>query len=375
MNSCVEFSELISAYTDGELSDFDRHRVDDHLKVCESCSALIELYREISISVNESCVSAPESLLTGVMEKVATCDNDSTIIIPPKRKPTRIILLRYIPVAACLAIMLLTLPWVMNTLRRPAFNSMAPSAESGESQLLGIDKQFAFRDNADMEDAVTAYGDISGGITGSSSAPEADQAEEMLPAPEMSPQSPTQPPYATIAPSLRDFGSNSKASEDANKYPSGNPNDDDAADIGDAGDFESTPMEIPPPSPSILIEQNETPETVSGYEANTPLPPDSLNDAVVDEAETDMTSLDTPSLPDILYDAYAIITITGKLPRLLEAYEPMPAEAWSGWKTYYMIPQAAMKDLIKEAESISEVSIEYNNMEGEYSVVLHSFGG
>ena len=131
MNNCVEYLEIISAYVDGELTELDRHRIEAHFGVCEHCSAFLDLSREISAASTQSFVPVPEALRSGVMEKVLSAgaaqaagsagaehtmqtgvgahgaaDNKA-------RKPVRAALSRYIPVAACLAVVLLALPFVI----------------------------------------------------------------------------------------------------------------------------------------------------------------------------------------------------------------------------------------------------------------------
>jgi len=97
----MNFLELISVYFDGELSDFDKQRVDEHLRSCVNCAALLETYNEISTAVEESLVEAPDVLLGRVMAGVNTAPKQ----IKPRRQLHRT-LMRYVPVAACLLLTL-----------------------------------------------------------------------------------------------------------------------------------------------------------------------------------------------------------------------------------------------------------------------------
>ena len=156
MNNCIEFSELVSAYADGELSDGDMRRAEEHIGTCESCSAILELYREISVSVNESAVSAPEALRSGVMEKIMSDGKTSAQAMTKmqgdnkasaqnnarKRRPAQIIMLRYAPVAACLALILIALPWIFDTVRHTSPNPGLFSLNSTTQEPAQIAMQF-----------------------------------------------------------------------------------------------------------------------------------------------------------------------------------------------------------------------------------------
>ena len=143
MNNCVEYIELISARVDGELTESEKQLLEEHLSVCESCSALYDLYNEMTTAVAESCVPAPLSLCDSIMEAVSsaaapystetadeaedaaetvTGDSEDTTATgtgdsesnSKKRKTIHIILTRFVPVAACVALILLTVPRFIN---------------------------------------------------------------------------------------------------------------------------------------------------------------------------------------------------------------------------------------------------------------------
>jgi anti-sigma factor RsiW len=44
--SCRELVELVTDYLEGALSPEDRARFDEHLRVCDGCSAYVEQFRE-----------------------------------------------------------------------------------------------------------------------------------------------------------------------------------------------------------------------------------------------------------------------------------------------------------------------------------------
>ena len=128
MKDCSEFINLISIYADGELKEPDTTQLEEHLDECESCSALLEMYREISIAADEQSVDAPEALRIGVMNRIRNEEIFHTAGKIKRRKPINIILLRYAPIAACLVVMLLV--WQSwGGLWGAPDNAMAPAAE------------------------------------------------------------------------------------------------------------------------------------------------------------------------------------------------------------------------------------------------------
>jgi anti-sigma factor RsiW len=44
--TCVELVELVTDYLEGELSDGERRRFEDHVRDCEGCTSYIEQIRE-----------------------------------------------------------------------------------------------------------------------------------------------------------------------------------------------------------------------------------------------------------------------------------------------------------------------------------------
>lgn len=102
--------DMLSAYADGELPEAEMRQAKEYVDTHREGSALLELYREMTDAVNESAVPAPDALLAGVMHAI---ENDeaagtSQVQASPKRKITRkMILTRFMPVAACLVVALL----------------------------------------------------------------------------------------------------------------------------------------------------------------------------------------------------------------------------------------------------------------------------
>jgi len=104
----TEITELLSAYSDNELTDSDKQTVEEHLAANEDYSALLEIYREISISADESNVPVPDALRIGVMNRIRS----ESISVEKETKKKKwwqhqILLTRLAPIAACLVVVLL----------------------------------------------------------------------------------------------------------------------------------------------------------------------------------------------------------------------------------------------------------------------------
>ena len=105
--NCVGLADLLCAYADGELTESNKQLVEDHLAICENCSAILKVYHEISDSVNDTNASAPESLRIGVMNRIQNEETPRATDTNKLRRRYRVILTRYAPIAACLVVMLL----------------------------------------------------------------------------------------------------------------------------------------------------------------------------------------------------------------------------------------------------------------------------
>jgi len=111
MKECTKIYELLSAYSDNEVTDSERLLVDRHLAACKDCSAMLEMFHEISDIVIEPDMEVPEALHIGVMNRVR---NESVLENPviteakvKQRKRFGIMMTRIVPLAACLAVVVL----------------------------------------------------------------------------------------------------------------------------------------------------------------------------------------------------------------------------------------------------------------------------
>lgn len=311
MNYCDEFMELISAYADGETTESDRQSVEEHLSECEGCSALLDLYREISVCADETCVPAPEALCTGVMEKVLSDDmvratDSSTSANVSGRKNIRPMLLRYTPIAACLAILLIALPWIINNFSRLSFDALAPEPSAFRSADIPME-EMADNDAAmeesmlDTGNGVMAAGDAPFGLYENDYDGEAEdpQFEQAVPAP-------------VDAPEIAMEGDNGQEKRDGT----------DQTGMNGSNQVASNILEL-----------------LSYYS-----------------------------------DAYVFIEIIGELPELLRSYDPQPLNDWLDWDEYYILPRAAAQELIGLIGEREGVIVMDNYEDSNYAVILYSSG-
>jgi len=111
MIECTKISELLSAYSDGELDVSEKLIVENHLATCEECSAMYEIYCEISKTISEPEVAVPDALSVGVMNRVHYENTFNRPVVPEtngkQRKRHGFMITRLVPLAACMAVVLL----------------------------------------------------------------------------------------------------------------------------------------------------------------------------------------------------------------------------------------------------------------------------
>jgi len=112
MKECTNIYELLSAYFDGELTESEKRIVEEHIASCDECSAILEIYSEISNTTSASNVAVPEGLHIGVMNRIQHESIAANLVAPMvndkeiKRLRFNTMLTRWVPVAACLAVVL-----------------------------------------------------------------------------------------------------------------------------------------------------------------------------------------------------------------------------------------------------------------------------
>ena len=103
MKICDGYSEMISAYVDGELTDTETAALEEHLKTCEECRSALNAYREIALAISEDYEEIPEGFAEGVMQRVENAEK--------RCRCGRIsVITRWACAAACIAIVVLVSP-------------------------------------------------------------------------------------------------------------------------------------------------------------------------------------------------------------------------------------------------------------------------
>jgi len=112
MKECTSINELLSAYFDGELTESEKRIVEKHIASCDECSAVLDIYSEISNTTSSSSIAVPEGLHIGVMNRIQHENIAASPVAPvvkvkeKKRKRFNTVITRLVPIAACLAVVL-----------------------------------------------------------------------------------------------------------------------------------------------------------------------------------------------------------------------------------------------------------------------------
>jgi len=349
MDKCVEYVDLISAYVDGELAEPDKQRLEKHLAECENCSALFELYREITDSTLESAVEAPESLVGNVMDRV---HSDGRIIRDyiaydsgvdriddaAKRRKVMHVISRYMPIAACVVIALLVLPRFFGNGRTDSAPTTGGGSSGSSSQVrttvpAGVSPGQSSETTQGSSSAGGGAGSGSGSTGGSSATGGASAPAES-----------------------QDSGLRIFVEDDAdNPMP------------------EATPEALPMPSMAPYDDDDESIPAEPGQE-------NPREEMGTDEEKTDQVEeiyAPAPGFGDAmsyLSSAYAWITIQGDLPDFLAGYPAEPFDTWFQWDMFIEIPRDEVQGLLDALSGYDGVDIVYSNESSDYAVVLYSPG-
>ena len=81
--NCEDYTELLSARLDGELTPEEEKTLEDHLNICPECRAVAEDLARIHLSFEDlEPVPAPENFTREVMEKI-----EGPKVVPLFRRP------------------------------------------------------------------------------------------------------------------------------------------------------------------------------------------------------------------------------------------------------------------------------------------------
>ncbi|MCI2058512.1 MAG: zf-HC2 domain-containing protein [Oscillibacter sp.] len=126
MKYCEEYAALLDAFADGECTEAEAARVREHLRSCPGCRAYLEELQQIRDAFpRDDDVEVPPGFADGVMAAVRAR------AVPRKRKTVywaRVL----VPLAACLAVVILTrsLPFGSEAHTAPADAARETSSES-----------------------------------------------------------------------------------------------------------------------------------------------------------------------------------------------------------------------------------------------------
>ena len=339
MDKCADYVGLISAYVDKELAEAEMARVKVHLESCENCSAFLDLYREISISAAESNVPAPDALCAGVMERVLRSEPDSPAGSANRAKIVRAIMTRYLPAAACLAVILLALPWVINN--RSFQNNNASFGFGGPADMIKTEvaEEFNMAGSADSAQSGGMYA-AGGG--------------------EVKPFAPAAPmPSTPMAPMDTDGQSNDYGSD---------------ADLEIGRTQPEASAVVPMPAPAEPVQA--TNDDLAAGAAEAEIWQSDGNRLPVSESASPPSGLpqaanEAPPAELSFNGAYARIEITGGLPELLTGYEPEPLYGYPGFDAFIIVSRGIAQELIKEFDGREGVSFQINDRNSDFAVVFY----
>ena len=381
MNNCSEYMELISAYSDGELAEADRQRLEEHLAACENCSALLDLYREMAGAVAESAAPVPESLCGDVMKEISGEGTADSADSSKRRRVMRIVLTRYVPIAACLALVLLALPRLLN-LGRSSNDEMSTGGSMSVADTAAQRNESGENMAGEMAPGGSAPGAAAGG--GSSGSGSRDSGAT---APSAAQSSPAAAPDAAPIPESADDAN------DANfgSAPTPEPMDmDNGADATDDSlqeqeiitGVEDAPQDLPGEA-DALLEGTDEPSASDGRaptQAGAPMidVPSDLPFAIPDmEGVGDFVAVFNEFRRDISVllssTIYASIKITvGFSSADLATY---------GYDTggdevlYFALPREAAEMIIGMVQGYGEAEVTFVNEDGEFAVLIVTLGG
>lgn len=133
MKTCEEFAPLLSAYFDGELTEEECAQVRAHLEECEDCRVRLSEYAALRTGLLDAFAEEepPADFASGVMAAVRA---EKASAAPKKTKKRT--WQRYLPVAACAAIVLLSaslFPQMSGFDGAKSTDTAAPMAAQNES--------------------------------------------------------------------------------------------------------------------------------------------------------------------------------------------------------------------------------------------------
>lgn len=344
MNNCNEYIDMISAYADGELSESDLIKVEEHIGICGQCAALLDTYLEITAAINENAETAPEQLLTNVMSEISAVTYERK-----KKSPLIRYMPVYMPLAACIVAAFLVWGVYENNFANP-FGNPAADNETREAGGGTMSSRIA-EDSALPETSISTNSDTAsdGGTGGEGVDTSAGTVIESAGIEdEKQPGSPGAAQAITQETMMmdHDIGNDNAAELTAESA------------LGNSGEADSFNRSAAPLMPWDLVNSSN---------AGNYTEPEKL-------------------FIDNIKNAAQWITITGEMPEILAAYEPEPIDTQFGWEALYIIPDEDAASIItiladNEKNTAQSGNISYKsetnapNMQSSYAVVLYTSKG
>lgn len=98
MADCKKYTDMISTYVDGELSESQEAELNAHMERCPDCRKVCDAFKSMSGAMGDELVSPPVSLAEGVMLRIASQEKTQ------KNKKSHI--WSYLAAAACFALVI-----------------------------------------------------------------------------------------------------------------------------------------------------------------------------------------------------------------------------------------------------------------------------
>ncbi|MCL2392813.1 MAG: zf-HC2 domain-containing protein [Oscillospiraceae bacterium] len=366
MKACKEYIELISAQVDCELTETEQSALNEHLSACESCSAFHELFKEITAATHEAVVEVPDALSSNVMKEVN--DLKKTEIQDNKKSHNALIFLkRYLPAVACLAIILLALPWFVVNQLSPGSDRLAPAATPAPTSAAPgmLYDSRVLPEAVDYDDAAAVPFGGGAAVVGGAGGimPDFDSASEAESfAAEVS--APDEPAFALPMPAPTPSAPESVHRDMVE-------DEDSAAEVEwnqnhVVGVMEDTEAPSPQAAPTpVAIPDELVPEEGMYGRREAIQAPEAME--APERNELDMIN-------ELINQSLVWIEITGELPARLMNFESEPVGDWIVWDKVFRIPTDVADELISELRGNERVSVTFANRDGDYAVVLYTSG-
>lgn len=163
MAECSKYLELISAYVDNELSGDKKKELEQHLEGCAACRSILSAYLGINEAAHEAMAEPPESLATGVMDRLRQLPAEPHAAVSKlKHKSTlKPVIISFIAAAACLALVFVAAPQLLRSGIRQDVAGSAASVNEAASEENALFSEKAQADSAGSDMAADNAGQSS----------------------------------------------------------------------------------------------------------------------------------------------------------------------------------------------------------------------